>query len=101
MKCSSCGHSSTTKAVFRSLSVDVPDDREAESDLTRVPLSTLLKNLISPETLDDDNRWECTGCKEKVCASKAQHIDSLPPVLAIHLKRFRFDPVSTLLYTHK
>jgi ubiquitin C-terminal hydrolase len=39
------------------------------------------------QTLDKDNRWKCTWCKCPVCASFTTHLEKLPPVLIIHLKR--------------
>ena len=54
----------------------------------------LFHKLLATETLDEDNKWFCESCKEKVIASKFSEFKSLPPALVIQLKRFRYDPVS-------
>jgi ubiquitin C-terminal hydrolase len=54
----------------------------------------LLSAVVNPEVLDADNKWECSGCKSKVQATKCQEVSNLPSRLFLHLKRFRFDPVS-------
>lgn len=41
------------------------------------------------ETLDKNNLWYCNGCKESVQASKKMEIFKCPPILILHLKRFK------------
>eukprot|EP00826_Nyctotherus_ovalis_P037792 TRINITY_DN3478_c0_g2_i1.p1 TRINITY_DN3478_c0_g2~~TRINITY_DN3478_c0_g2_i1.p1 ORF type:complete len:207 (-),score=45.21 TRINITY_DN3478_c0_g2_i1:136-756(-) len=41
------------------------------------------------EQLDSANLWDCENCKTKVQAIKSATLCSLPPILIIHLKRFK------------
>ena len=102
LTCPSCNHRSENPSSFISLSLDLPDnleshDLEEGGVLSSSPgtlLSDLLSSFIKPEVLDVDNKWECSGCKNKVQATKAQEVSGLPSRMFLHLKRFRFDPVS-------
>jgi len=47
--------------------------------------------LFNTETLDENNRWECSCCGAKVCAKKQLRLSKLPTVLIVHLKRFEWD----------
>lgn len=40
------------------------------------------------EELSDDNSWTCTKCKKQTNAYKKLSINTVPPILIIHLKRF-------------
>jgi ubiquitin C-terminal hydrolase len=42
-----------------------------------------------PEVLDKNNLWYCPRCKVHVQASKKIEIYKVPPILIIHLKRFK------------
>jgi ubiquitin carboxyl-terminal hydrolase 4/11/15 len=44
---------------------------------------------MNPETLDSENEWFCSGCKENVQAQKTLQIYMLPKVLVVHFVRFR------------
>lgn len=57
-------------------------------------LKELFATHLKPEVLDEENKWQCSGCQEKVRATKAQEYSSLPQLMMVHLKRFRYDPVS-------
>lgn len=100
MRCSGCGHASTTEGVFRSVSVEVPEQpaepaAEDEAEPVAVALPALLAKLLEEEVLDDDNRYLCPGCGQRVCASRSTSFPGpAPGVLAVHLKRFRFDPIA-------
>jgi len=41
------------------------------------------------ETLDEQNLWYCNKCKNSVRAKKKMEIFKCPPILILHLKRFR------------
>merc|ERR1712157_61146 len=43
------------------------------------------------EILQGDNVWYCPNCKTHVSASKKLDLWMLPPILIIHLKRFKVD----------
>lgn len=50
------------------------------------------QNLINPEILEGNNKYECAHCKKKVeKASKGQKFKKLPKILVIQLMRFVFD----------
>jgi ubiquitin C-terminal hydrolase len=76
--------------------VEVPDILEGKQSETNHSLTSLLCDLLKNEVLDENNRWECSSCNRKVCANRHHNFKTLPDTMAIHLKRFRFDPVSIL-----
>ncbi|KAH7821914.1 putative ubiquitin domain-containing protein [Monocercomonoides exilis] len=76
------GHVSKKKEVFSLISCDI----KQKADLTKS-----LEVLIQKETLDGDNKWECTECKEHVKATKQTVFSKLPNTLFIHLKRIEFN----------
>eukprot|EP01035_Chromulina_nebulosa_P018591 gene18591-24318_t len=49
---------------------------------------------MTPETLDENNKWECNQCNQKVQALKTLEYKQLPKSLVVHLKRTRFDPIT-------
>jgi ubiquitin carboxyl-terminal hydrolase 4/11/15 len=42
-----------------------------------------------PEKLEKENAWFCTSCHKHVLATKKLEIYKVPPILIIHIKRFR------------
>lgn len=103
--CPSCSNRRESPSTFLNVSLDLPDNLEqieAAAESTKdtkslsVNLVDILGALVKPEILDADNKWECSGCSSRVQAAKSQEYDSLPPRLFVHLKRFRFDPVSQI-----
>jgi len=53
------------------------------------PLQDCLKSFTSPETLDSSLGWKCEKCNEVRAATKRFTLCRLPPVLVLHLKRFK------------
>ena len=49
-----------------------------------------LSEYTRKETLDAENKWKCSGCKKRVCATKQLTIFRPPLTLCIQLKRFAF-----------
>ncbi len=45
------------------------------------------EKFVHPETLDTDNAYNCTRCKQKVPAQKRFSIHRVPNVLTLQLKR--------------
>ncbi|WFD36669.1 ubiquitinyl hydrolase 1 [Malassezia cuniculi] len=76
--CQSCKHTSDTYDPFQDLSLEV------RKGLGSVRQS--LEAFTSAETLSD--KYRCEGCKKRVNATKQFTIESAPPVLTLHLKRF-------------
>ena len=98
MQCSNCNFEKVNEATFRSIAVDIPDVLEGETAegaaAESFSIVNLLSDVLKPETLDDQNKWECSSCGQKVCATKRHGFKSVPDSLVVQLKRFRFDPVS-------
>jgi ubiquitin carboxyl-terminal hydrolase 4/11/15 len=46
--------------------------------------------FIEPEVLGPDDKWYCPHCKEHMQAEKKMSVWRLPPILIIHLKRFKY-----------
>lgn len=59
-----------------------------EQDAT---LTQCLQMFIEPEVLGPDDKWYCPHCKEHIQAEKKMSIWRLPPILIIHLKRFKYN----------
>ena len=77
------------------VSIDMPEfaiDRESPV------IDSMLRKLLVRETLDGENKWFCEKCNEKVAAAKFITFQSLAPALVIQLKRFRYDPVSFIIF---
>lgn len=54
-----------------------------------VKLADCLREFKITETLDEDNKWYCSICKEHVLANKTMELYRTPPILIITLKRFK------------
>jgi len=52
-------------------------------------ISESLEALTSAEDLDEENAWKCEHCKANRKAKVQIKIKKLPPILIIHLKRFK------------
>lgn len=98
LACSECGFQREMPSSFLNISIDIPDQLENEEAVSKgYSLVELIDAQLQPETLEDDNKWECDQCKKKVLATKALEYQTLPRLLLLHLKRFRFDPVCVKL----
>lgn len=56
-----------------------------------ITLQQCLQMFIEPEVLGPDDKWYCPHCKEHMQAEKRMSIWRLPPILIIHLKRFKYN----------
>merc|ERR1711920_694421 len=57
------------------------------------PLASLgecIRAFTEPEKLCGGNQWYCPQCKTHVDAEHIMRLWKLPPILLVHLKRFRF-----------
>lgn len=54
-----------------------------------VNIQDCLDYFVQPETLDANNLWYCSKCKEHKPAQKTMMLYRPPKILIIHLKRFR------------
>ncbi|CAF4207350.1 unnamed protein product, partial [Rotaria sp. Silwood2] len=66
-----------------------------DQDLT---LQQCLQMFIEPEVLGPDDKWYCPYCKEHMQAEKIMSVWRLPPILIIHLKRFKYNHGSSYGY---
>jgi hypothetical protein len=83
VRCTSCGHCSNTYDPFLDLSLEV-------SRKSCHSISNAILEFTRKETLDSENRWKCSGCKKRVCASKQLTVFRPPLTLCVQLKRFTF-----------
>lgn len=93
LSCSACAHVSRTPSSFLNFSLDMPDSSDTGAHCA---LTDLIRTHLQPEVLDVENMWQCSGCGNKVRASKAQEYVQLPGLMMLHLKRFRYDPVGKI-----
>ncbi|CAF2742050.1 unnamed protein product [Rotaria sp. Silwood2] len=63
-----------------------------------VTLQQCLQLFIEPEVLGPDDKWFCPHCKEHIQAEKKMSVWRLPPILIIHLKRFKYNHCSSFGY---
>jgi ubiquitin carboxyl-terminal hydrolase 12/46 len=80
-RCLTCHSISSKEEKFLDLSVDI----EADSSL-----SHCLQTFCTTETLTGDQKYFCEHCGCKVEAHKRMRIKSLPKILCVQLKRFKF-----------
>jgi len=81
-RCLSCESVSEKNEHFLDLSVDI----EPNSSINHC-----LKGFSATETLKGDHKYYCETCCSKQEANKSLEVRSFPKILALHLKRFRFD----------
>lgn len=86
IRCGECGHTSTKFDASNTLSVPIRWDGE---NRTSKPLIDCVKEYSKAEQLSGENAWKCPQCKRDVSASKQLQLTHPPPVLLVHLKRFR------------
>lgn len=54
-------------------------------------LEDCLNLYLEEDNLTGDNQWYCEKCKKHTDATKKTDLWVLPPILIIHLKRFKYD----------
>ncbi|XP_020248080.1 ubiquitin carboxyl-terminal hydrolase 21-like isoform X2 [Asparagus officinalis] len=84
LKCTECGHCSNTPEPLLDLSLEI-----ADADTLKDALESFTKVERIEET-----KFTCEGCKLQVLMDKQTKIDHAPPVISLHLKRFRNDGVT-------
>ncbi|CAG9318242.1 unnamed protein product [Blepharisma stoltei] len=57
--------------------------------VTSISLLDCLEHSCKPEKLDEDNKWYCGTCKTHVQATKSYQLYRAPPILILHLIRFK------------
>jgi len=81
--CQQCGHQNIRFEPSMYLSLPITDSCQSLEDCLNV--------YLEEEELTGDNRWYCEKCKEHTDATKKTDLWVLPPILIIHLKRFKCD----------
>lgn len=82
--CSSCGSTSSTKDPIEDIGLDVSSSTPGQlSDV-----SAALGRFARAEELDSG--YKCEKCGKVGRASKESRLASIPPILTLHLKRFRY-----------
>lgn len=90
IKCSQCGASSVKIDPIEDIGLDVTSASKNNGYSMSSPLYDIigaLNKFIEEEKLDV---YKCEKCNKRVCASKTTRLASIPPILTLHLKRFRF-----------
>ncbi|KAJ3060575.1 Ubiquitin carboxyl-terminal hydrolase 12, partial [Podochytrium sp. JEL0797] len=80
-KCLTCETTTSRNEAFLDLSVDISQHSS---------ISTCLRNFSTSETLCAKDKFYCDTCKSLQEAEKRMKIKSLPNILALHLKRFKY-----------
>eukprot|EP00949_MAST-11_sp_MAST-11-sp1_P003402 g3402.t1 len=88
LRCDGCGAKRSSREMFRNCSLDVPQT-------SNLSLQFLVEKYFETEqlTANCDAKAPC-GCKT---ATASKSLDVVPQILVLHLKRFRYDPVTNSL----
>lgn len=79
VKCLSCGYCSDSFEPFLALSLDVAKGNTFEE---------CIRHFCAPETLEGDNKYQCSGCSKLSKAKKRMTIFKPPRILTVHFLRF-------------
>lgn len=99
LKCTCCGHVSTTYDPFWDLSLPIPQQQQQSSSSngysssysrqsSTVTLADCMDAFTKEEILDGDEKPTCEKCKTRRKCTKKFSIQRFPPILVLHLKRF-------------
>ena len=80
-RCLTCETISSKDEDFLDLSVDISPNTS---------ISHCLRGFSSTETLRGEHKYHCEQCNSKQEAQKSLKVKKLPPILALHLKRYGF-----------
>jgi len=81
--CLTCGHTNIRFEPFMYLSLPMTDKCRSLDDC--------LDLYLEEEILKGADQWYCEKCKAHVDATKRTDLWILPPILIVHLKRFRYN----------
>ena len=82
-RCLTCGHQNIRFETFMYLSLPIAKDSKSIEDCMDI--------YLEEETLKGADQWYCEKCKTHVDATKKTDLWILPPILIVHLKRFRYN----------
>eukprot|EP01129_Flabellula_baltica_P014013 TRINITY_DN6628_c0_g1_i1.p1 TRINITY_DN6628_c0_g1~~TRINITY_DN6628_c0_g1_i1.p1 ORF type:complete len:2292 (+),score=457.58 TRINITY_DN6628_c0_g1_i1:2-6877(+) len=77
-----CTHQRERDEPFYALTVEIQDKSSLEESL---------ELFVDGEVLSGENQYNCEQCEKGVDTLKRNVLKELPPVLAVHLKRFQFN----------
>jgi ubiquitin carboxyl-terminal hydrolase 8 len=91
LRCRQCQHGNVRFEPFMYLSLPIAATATATATATTTTttLSDCLEAYLRKETLTGDNQWYCSQCQSHVDATKKTDLWIVPPILIIHLKRFK------------
>lgn len=89
MTCKKCNTQSRKEDPFLDISLSIPDNNSNDKN-QKFTIHQCLESFISLEELADSEKYECEKCKSLQSATKKMILNKLPPILVLHLKRFRF-----------
>ena len=97
-KCKGCQNTCIVSAPFSVLTVAFPSGNTAPS------LSDCFAEFSATESLEGDDAYDCERCrsKGKQKAERSMQLETVPDVLALHVKRYSFsrEGVATKILTH-
>jgi ubiquitin carboxyl-terminal hydrolase 36/42 len=89
VSCSACGSVSRSAEDFLDLSLEIGADGADDGASSCDSLHSALATFLGPEELGETDQYYCEKCAARVPATKQFRLAQLPPVLLLHLKRFR------------
>jgi len=82
-KCLECGHVNIRFEPFMYLSLPISENAKSLDDCIDI--------YLQKETLRGADQWYCEKCKKHVDATKKSDLWIVPPILIVHLKRFKYN----------
>lgn len=82
-RCNKCGHTNIRFEPFMYLSLPISDSCQTLQDCFDL--------FVSTDELKGENRWYCEKCKKHRDATKKIDLWITPPILIVHLKRFKYN----------
>eukprot|EP00980_Cylindrotheca_fusiformis_P009690 scaffold2141_cov120-Cylindrotheca_fusiformis.AAC.25 len=82
-RCLTCGHKNIRFEPFMYLSLPINSNCRSLEDC--------IDDYLQEETLEGAEQWYCGRCETLVDATKKIDLWILPPILIVHLKRFRYN----------
>ncbi|EDV26510.1 uncharacterized protein TRIADDRAFT_22897 [Trichoplax adhaerens] len=97
VNCLVCDINSRKTDSFLDLSLDIPSEfisrrnkSIGDNDISICKLTDCLSSFTELEKLEDSELYYCSSCTKKQLSTKQLRIKTLPRVLCLHLKRFRW-----------
>ncbi|XP_062516621.1 ubiquitin carboxyl-terminal hydrolase 3-like [Corticium candelabrum] len=92
VNCLTCESLSIKHDPILDLSLDIPQQfvNMRGKGRPQCRIQDCLASFVQKEELDETEFYQCTRCQSRQRSTKKLWMTSLPPVLCLHLKRFRF-----------